>query len=86
MKTIVRMASIQTTIKGGIDMTKDELITKQQLEIEGFKQDAENVARMKKDVYGQLYSIGAPLNDNCDGFNSIQRRVLHRIADILEIN
>ena len=62
-------------------MTKDELIAKQQLEIEGLKQTIEAYDKSMSWIYSYLYNVGAPLNDNCDGFNKVQRRVFHNISE-----
>ena len=53
-------------------MNKDELITKQQLEIEGFKKRLAEHKKIKKDLFYKFYSIGAPLNDNILAFNHKQ--------------
>jgi len=45
-------------------MNENELITKQQLEIEDLKEQIKLYAKGHDDVYNILYSIGAPLNDN----------------------
>ena len=64
-------------------MTKDELIVKQQLEIEGLKGEIECYESSMFMIRGYLYNIGAPLNDNCEGFNKNQRRVFRNISDQL---
>lgn len=69
----------------GGDMTKDELIVMQQLEIEEYKQKIHEFENAKDAVRHELYNIGAPLNDNCNGFDFEQRKVLHRIAEHLDI-
>lgn len=66
-------------------MKKDELIVKQQLEIEGLKQQIEEYDESMNNIHGELYNIGAPLNDNCDEFNFQQRKVMHRIGKQLII-
>jgi hypothetical protein len=53
-------------------MTKDELITKQQLEIENLKDLLKDVGLSVKYMHRNLYAIGAPLNDNCIGLNEEQ--------------
>jgi hypothetical protein len=45
-------------------MTKDELITKQQLQIEEYKKTIESNNELKKKIISKFYSIGQPLNDN----------------------
>ena len=64
-------------------MNKDELITKQQLEIENLKQQVIDYNECMIAIYGLLFNIGAPLNDNVLGFNVEQRKVLHKIANYL---
>lgn len=64
-------------------MTKDELIVKQQLEIEGLKDQIKEYDTSMNYIHGELYNVGAPLNDNCDGFNFQQRKVMHRIGQQL---
>ncbi len=66
-------------------MTKDELITKQALEIEGHKQTILEFEKAKQEIHSTLFNIGAPLNDNSLAFNPAQREVLHHIADVLDI-
>ena len=45
-------------------MTKDELIVKQQLEIEQLKQDLDEYREACKKVVMRTVCIGGPLNDN----------------------
>ncbi len=45
-------------------MTKDELITKQQLEIEELKIRVEDYQDMSNSIHNLIYCIGGPLNDN----------------------
>jgi len=45
-------------------MTVEELVTKQQLEIEGMRGLLAEVARLKSSLRGRLVGIGQPLNDN----------------------
>lgn len=53
-------------------MTKDELIVKQQLEIERLKSNQDHNKRMLKKLFGEFYSCGAPLNDNILKFDRTQ--------------
>lgn len=53
-------------------MTKDELITQQQLEIEDLKIAAAKVAKIKRSLNGLLYNIGNPMNDNIMKMNMEQ--------------
>jgi len=53
-------------------MTKDELISKQQLEIEEYKKMINENKKILSDLKGVFYSIGAPLNDNVLQFNNKQ--------------
>lgn len=53
-------------------MTKEELICKQQLEIEQYKITIEEYKKSMKEIKGRFYNIGQPLNDNVLGFNKDQ--------------
>lgn len=64
-------------------MTKDELITKQQLEIENLNEEIKNHSLACDDIYGILFNIGAPLNDNVLQYSAKQRKPFHEIAEIL---
>ena len=55
-------------------MTKDELITKQQLEIEELKKDFKENEKLRKEIRGMFYNIGQPLNDNILKMNNKQMR------------
>lgn len=66
-------------------MTKDELITKQQLEIESYKQIIADHIETFNSIYKQLTCIGGPLNDNVLGYTKQQiTRDLKPIAKICE--
>lgn len=45
-------------------MTQDQLIAKQQRKIEKMKAKLKTNKKVRKDLHGMFYSIGAPLNDN----------------------
>lgn len=45
-------------------MTKDELISKQQLEIEYLKECLHNYRQSLENIRGLIVCIGGPLNDN----------------------
>jgi len=64
-------------------MTKDELISKQQIEIEELKQEAKYKKQSFENIYNILYSVGAPLNDNILGFKKEQLTPFFRISDII---
>ena len=55
-------------------MTQEELITKQQLEIEKYKQMLEENSDIIKSLHGKFYNIGQPLNDNVLQFNKNQQK------------
>ena len=65
-------------------MTTEELITKQQLEIEQYKSMLEENKEILKAIKGKLYSIGQPLNDNVLKFNKDQLIWCMGLADIIE--
>ena len=64
---------------------RDHLIARQQLQIEDLKKQLSTVAGQHQQVYNLLFNIGAPLNDNRLEFNLEQRRLLHEIKNILEL-
>ena len=66
-------------------MTKDELITKQQLEIEHFKNELVEKIEMIRQVGSILYCIGGPLNDNKGGFTREQLHTFWRIKEALDL-
>jgi hypothetical protein len=53
-------------------MNKDELIVKQQLLIEEYKQKLIDNGKLYDRLHGKFYSIGQPLNDNRLKFNEEQ--------------
>lgn len=65
-------------------MTKDELIAKQQLEIEGYKKMFEENEKLKGEITGKFYNIGQPLNDNVLQMNKKQMLWCQRIVDLIE--
>lgn len=66
-------------------MNKNDLIIKQQIEIEELKSSLQEYEDVLKGVSGMLFSVGAPLNDNILNFNKEQRAFLHRIAQMIGI-
>ena len=68
-------------------MTKDELITKQQLQIEGYKEKLKENKELVKQAIGMCYNIGQPLNDNVLKMNNPQMKWCFDICNIIkEIN
>lgn len=65
-------------------MTKDELITKQQLEIEEYKQALKENAQVIKSLTGKFYNIGQPLNDNVLRFNKDQQKWCFGVFALVE--
>jgi len=61
-------------------MDKDKLIVKQQLEIEDLKKRLSEMKKAEDDVHSILFRIGAPLNDNCDGYSHKQLQPFIEIA------
>jgi len=53
-------------------MSKDELISKQQLELEDLKEQLRENKETLEELHGKFYNIGAPLNDNILKFNDKQ--------------
>ncbi len=65
-------------------MTKDELITKQQLEIESLRGGIEENKRIRKMLLNKFYSIGAPLNDNVLMFNKAQIEWCFKVVELIK--
>ena len=65
-------------------MTKDELITKQQLEIEHYKTQADANAKIKSGIIGKCYNMGQPLNDNILQFNTKQQKWVWDVVKLAE--
>lgn len=65
-------------------MTKEELITKQQLEIEEYKIAAKENNETIKELKGQFIGIGQPLNDNVLRFNGYQLQWCYRVLELIE--
>lgn len=65
-------------------MSKDELITKQQLQIEEMKQKIKDMEGAKRIALSHIYCIGGPLNDNRLGYSKPQMVTFARIAEELE--
>lgn len=65
-------------------MTKDELITKQQLEIEEYKIILQENKKLLKLLRGKFYNIGQPLNDNVLQFNKEQQRWCFEVFNLIE--
>ena len=65
-------------------MTKDELITKQQLQIEEYKHIFEENSKIIKSLNGMFYNIGQPLNDNVLRFNKDQQKWCFGVIDLIE--
>ena len=62
-------------------MTKEQLIVKQQLEIEELRERVKQAEEVKHKVHMLCYGIGAPLNDNKLNFNSKQMGLIWDIHE-----
>lgn len=67
-------------------MNKEELIVKQQIDIEDMKIDIDAMQKAFQIIYDSCYAVGMPLNDNVLDFNKQQRDFLRKIARIAESN
>lgn len=65
-------------------MTKDQLITKQQIEIEFWREAVQerNIALLT--IHKRLICIGGPLNDNFHQYSAEQRKIFHLIHNDTE--
>jgi hypothetical protein len=64
-------------------MTKDELIAKQQIEIEELNEENQSFRKARGRALGHIYCIGGPLNDNKLGYSKAQMVTFARIAEEL---
>lgn len=64
-------------------MNETELIVRQALNIEELKEENKILKEIIRRINGELFSIGAPLNDNIDGYTNRQLQVFLRIDKIL---
>lgn len=64
-------------------MTKDQLIAKQQLEIEMLTEESKQHTDACDEVRGILFCIGGPLNDNKLGYTKEQMQDFWRIKEAL---
>ena len=65
-------------------MTKEELIAKQQLEIEGYKAQLIENTKIGREIKGKFYNIGQPLNDNILQFNKDQMKWCFQVVELVE--
>ena len=65
-------------------MTKDELIVKQQLEIEKYKEMLEENKKLKSKIIGKFYGCGQPLNDNVLQMNKEQMKWCFEVVGLAE--
>jgi len=65
-------------------MIVEQLVTKQQLEIERYKSILENNELIINDLHGLIHGIGQPLNDNCLEFNNKQLKWVQGVLDLVE--
>lgn len=63
-------------------MTKEELITKQQLEIEELKSKITEHKTDMQAIYNTLFCVGGLLNDRSYGMDKEQLTMLHSIGDL----
>jgi hypothetical protein len=73
------------------EITKDQLISNQQMQIENMKLKMEGMLKKQAIVFARLANIGtlftgvgAPLNDNLIGLNDVQTKWCQEVYDDLE--
>ena len=66
------------------EMTKDELITNQQLQIEEYKKMLKENKELKKQIVGKFYSTGQQLNDNVLQMNKDQMMWCFGVVELVE--
>jgi len=65
-------------------MTKDELIVKQQLKLEKYKEMLEENKKLKSKIVRKFYACGQPLNDNVLQMNKEQMKWCFEVMDLVE--
>ena len=65
-------------------MTKNELIAKQQFEIEDYKSKVIKNTEIARAIKGKFYNIGQPLNDNVLQMNKGQMRWCFQVVELVE--
>ena len=66
-------------------MNYEELIAKQALRIARLEEKLSLYEKASKDIHGEIYCIGGPLNDNIAGYSKKQMVIFSRIIDHIEI-
>lgn len=66
-------------------MTRNDLITKQQLEIETLKRQVKEYKENCGTIQDIIYCIGGPLNDNKLGFSHKQQMTFFQIMEHVNI-
>jgi len=65
-------------------MTKDELIAKQQLQIEEYKKMLKENKELRKQIIGKFYNMGQPLYDNILQMNKDQLKWCFEVVGLVE--
>jgi hypothetical protein len=65
-------------------LTKDELIARQQIQIEEYKENMRTNGKILVSLVGKFYSIGAPLNDNCLKMNKEQLLWCQEVMNLIK--
>ena len=65
-------------------MKIEELITKQQIEIEEYKQLLQENHKIRHDLIMRFYAMGQPLNDNILKFNHEQLKWCVKTIELIE--
>ena len=65
-------------------MTKEELITNQQLQIEEYKKLMSENKELHYQIIGKFYNIGQPLNDNVLQMNKQQMAWCFEVVELAE--
>lgn len=67
-------------------MDEIEVIAKQAIKIEELNEENEILKKIINSIHMELISIGAPLNDNVDGYTNQQLKIFFRIEELLHGN
>lgn len=65
-------------------MTREELITQQQLELEEFRRKSINNKEVRQKLLGKIFGIGQPMNDNKMKMNNDQLSWVAGVWELIE--
>ena len=71
-------------VKEKNNMTLEQLITKQQLQIHEQEQQIKDLCKCISRIRTLMVCVGGPLNDNVHKYTDAQSLIFHRMDDVIE--